>query len=310
MARYKTLNTAESSTTRPMKETIMVIEQRYFETLHTGYGQYFDIEKILFEQKTDQWHLIIFQNPQFGRVMALDGIIQTTERDEFIYHEMMTHVPLMAHGEAKRVLIIGGGDGGMLREVVKHTRLEHITMVEIDNAVIEMCKAYLPQHSNGAYDDPRVELVINDGARFVNETDQKFDIIISDCTDPVGPGEALFSSDFYAGCNRCLNEGGIFVAQNGVAFMQIAEVKTTQLRLDYDFNDTSFYCAAIPTYIGGVMTFAWASNDPAVRHNDLATIEARFNAANIKTRYYTPAMHLACFALPRYVVDALTPAQD
>lgn len=287
----------------------MVIEQRYFETLHAGYGQYYDIEQILFEQKTEQWHLIIFQNPQFGRVMALDGIIQTTERDEFIYHEMMTHVPLLAHGQAKRVLIIGGGDGGMLREVVKHSAVEQITMVEIDHAVVDMCKTYLPQHSAGAYDDPRVNLVIDDGAHFVAQTCQKFDVIISDCTDPVGPGEVLFSSDFYANCKRCLTPDGIFVAQNGVAFMQIDEVTTTQSRLSRDFEVTTFYCAAVPTYIGGVMTFAWGSDSQVAHQQDLTTLAARFKEANIETRYYTPAVHQASFALPRYITDALQATQ-
>ncbi|MFM2485383.1 polyamine aminopropyltransferase [Celerinatantimonas yamalensis] len=283
----------------------MLDNRRYFETLHSGYGQYFDIDTILFEQKTEQWHLIIFENATFGRVMALDGIIQTTERDEFIYHEMLTHVPLLAHGQAKRVLIIGGGDGGMLREVVKHTSLESITMVEIDNAVVEMCKTYLPNHSNGAYDDPRVNLVIDDGARFVNTTDERFDVIISDCTDPVGPGEVLFRSEFYQGCQRCLKPGGVIVAQNGVAFMQPDEVTTTYQRLGHYVEHCTFYAAAIPTYIGGVMTFAWGSDNKTLHQLSIDVITERFNRANLATRYYTPAIHQASFALPRYLVDAL-----
>lgn len=288
----------------------MLVEQRYFETLHQGYGQYFDVSKVLFEQKTPLWHLIIFENPTFGRVMALDGIIQTTERDEFIYHEMLTHIPMLAHGHAKRVLIIGGGDGGMLREVVKHSSVEHITMVEIDHAVVEMCKTYLPNHSNGAYEDERVQLVIDDGAKFVNSTEQRFDVIISDCTDPIGPGEVLFSSKFYAGCQRCLNEGGIFVAQNGVAFMQIDEVTTTAKRLAYDFSDVSFYCAAVPTYIGGLMSFAWGTNQADLRTVSHDVIKERFELANIQTRFYTPALHCASFALPAFIEQALASLND
>lgn len=145
--------------------------------------------------------------------MALNGVIQTTERDEFVYHEMLTHVPILAHGHARKVLIIGGGDGGMLREVVKHRQLTDITMVEIDGAVVEMCREYLPHHSAGAFDDPRVRLVIADGLAFVRECQQQFDVIISDCTDPCGPGEVLFSSEFYQNCKRCLTANGIFVAQ-------------------------------------------------------------------------------------------------
>lgn len=286
----------------------MLIEQRYFETLHQGYGQYFDVTEVLFEQKTEQWHLIIFDNPTFGRVMALDGIIQTTERDEFIYHEMLTHVPMLAHGAAKSVLIIGGGDGGILREVVKHQNVEHITMVEIDNAVIDMCKTYLPSHSDGAYDDARVELVIDDGANFVSTTNKTFDVIISDCTDPVGPGEALFSSDFYAGCKRCLNQGGIFVAQNGVAFMQLDETIQTAQRLGAYFSNIHFYHSAVPTYVGGLMNFAWGSENADLHQLSLEVIEARFRQSGIKTRFYTPGLHAGSFAKPAFVEAALAAA--
>jgi spermidine synthase len=133
---------------------------RYEETLYDAWGQAFDVDEIFFEHKTDHQHLVIFQNALFGRVMALDGVIQTTEADEFVYHEMLTHVPILAHGNAKSVLIIGGGDGGILREVSRHASVEKITMVEIDAAVVEMSKQYLPNHSNGAFDDPRLNLVI------------------------------------------------------------------------------------------------------------------------------------------------------
>jgi spermidine synthase len=277
----------------------------FVETLYDGYGQSFTVDEVLFEQQTDSWHLIIFRNRAFGTVMALDGIVQTTERDEFVYHEMLTHVPLFAHGNAKRVLIIGGGDGGILREVLKHPEVEHVTQVEIDQAVIDMCKTYLPKHSDGAFDDARANIVIGDGIEYVCNTDEKYDVIISDCTDPVGPGEVLFSSRFYEGCKSCLNEGGVFVAQNGVVFMQIEEVETTRRRLSPYFADQNFYCAAVPTYACGNMTLAWGSDNAALRQQDEATIEARYKASGMKTRYYNPKMHVAAFALPQYVVDAL-----
>ncbi|WP_028115690.1 polyamine aminopropyltransferase [Ferrimonas senticii] len=283
----------------------MVQGDRYFETLHNAYGQQFSIDKVLFESRTEHQHLIIFDNAKFGRVMALDGMIQTTEKDEFIYHEMLTHVPILAHGNAKRVLIIGGGDGGILREVTRHQSIEHVTMVEIDASVVEMCKTYLPNHSNGAFDDPRVNLVINDGRDFVINCQDKFDVVISDSTDPIGPGEALFTSAFYQGCANCLTEGGILVTQNGVCFMQLDEVTTTDSRLSPYFADRSFYRAAVPTYIGGDMTFAWASDNAAVRQHSIEVIRQRFAAANIETRWYTPELHVGSFALPRYVLDAL-----
>lgn len=275
------------------------------ETLHANFGQYFTVDRELYRERTEHQDLIIFENDAMGRIMALDGVVQTTERDEFIYHEMLTHVPLLAHGNAKKVLIIGGGDGGMLREVCRHKGVEKITMVEIDASVVNFCKEYLPRHSNGAYDDPRFSLVIDDGVNFVNQTDETFDVIISDCTDPIGPGESLFTSAFYEGCKRCLNKGGIFVAQNGVCFLQQEEAVTSHVRLGQYFSDVTFYQAAVPTYYGGIMTFAWASDDASLRTLDTATLQARFAAAGLTCRYYNSAIHTGSFALPQYLLDAL-----
>lgn len=275
------------------------------EALHKGYGQSFEVDEVLFEINTDHQHLVIFNNSQFGRIMALDGVIQTTERDEFVYHEMMAHVPMFAHGNAKKVLIIGGGDGGMLREVLRHPGVEQVTQVEIDQAVVDMCTKYLPNHSAGAYEHEKTKVVIADGVDYVNETEEKYDVIISDCTDPIGPGEVLFSSRFYEGCKNCLTPGGVFVAQNGVSFMQIDEVSTTAQRLKPYFADQSFYSAAVPTYVGGIMTFAWATDNQALRGLDASTLRERFDKAGFKTRFYTPELHQASFALPQYVIDAI-----
>ncbi len=280
-------------------------DPRFLESLYPGWGQSFKIDEVLFEQKTDHQHLIIFRNPEWGTVMALDGVVQTTERDEFIYHEMMTHVPLVAHGQARDVLIIGGGDGGILREVLKHSTVERVVQVEIDAAVIDMCKTHLPNHSNGAFDHPKAQIVIADGIEYVGETSRSFDVIISDSTDPIGPGEVLFTSKFYTGIQRCLKPGGVFVAQNGVSFMQTDEVRTTARRLGPLFADQSFYAAAVPTYVGGIMTFAWASDNPALRKLDAQTVEARIAAAGLRTRYYNHGIHTAAFNLPQYVLDAI-----
>ncbi|WP_248799584.1 polyamine aminopropyltransferase [Pseudomonas sp. MWU13-2105] len=286
-------------------------ETHYQETLYEGYGQRFRMDKLLHEVRTGHQHLVIFENARMGRVMALDGVIQTTEADEFIYHEMLTHVPIFAHGSAKRVLIIGGGDGGMLREVAKHRGVEHITMVEIDATVVDMCKQFLPEHSKGAFDDARLNLVIDDGMRFVATTEEKFDVIISDSTDPIGPGEVLFSENFYQACRRCLNEGGILVTQNGTPFMQLSEVQTTAGRLRSLFPDWHFYQAAVPTYIGGAMTFAWGATDTASRKLSLETLRQRFAGSGIVTRYYNPEIHIGSFALPQYVLQAVNkPSND
>lgn len=283
----------------------------YQETLYDGYGQRFRIDQMLHEVRTEHQHLVIFQNARMGRVMALDGVIQTTEADEFIYHEMLTHVPILAHGLAKRVLIIGGGDGGMLREVAKHRSVEHITMVEIDGTVVDMCKQFLPNHSKGAFEDPRLNLVIDDGMRFVATTEEKFDVIISDSTDPIGPGEVLFSENFYEACRRCLNDGGILVTQNGTPFMQLGEVQTTASRMHGLFADWHFYMAAVPTYIGGSMTFAWGSTNADYRKLPLETLRQRFVGSGIVTRYYNPEIHQGAFALPQYVLQAVhKPSND
>lgn len=275
------------------------------ETLYSSYGQSFRVDEILFEDKSEHQHLLIFRNEQFGRVMALDGIVQTTERDEFIYHEMLTHVPLITHGNAQKVLIIGGGDGGILREVCKHKSVTQITQVEIDQAVIDLAKQYLPGHSNGAYDDARANIIIGDGFDFVQTTQERFDVIISDSTDPLGPGEVLFSKDFYAGCQRSLNPGGILVTQNGVPFMQTDELSNTAARLSRLFKDSTFYGAAVPSYIGGLMTFAWASDTPGLRQTELAVLQQRWLTQSITSRYYTPELHQAAFALPQYLLDIL-----
>jgi spermidine synthase len=278
---------------------------RFVETLYDAYAQEFSVDKLYFEHKTQHQHLMIFHNAMFGRVMVLDGIVQTTEKDEFIYHEMLTHVPMLAHGDVKRVLIIGGGDGGMLREVTRHASVESITQVEIDMDVIEMSKTHLPNHSQGAFEDPRLKLVINDGFDFIQSSTELFDVIIGDSTDPIGPGEVLFSKEFYAGCQARLRAGGVLVTQNGAAFLQLEEVQTTSKHLRTVFDDSAFYSAAVPTYVGGIMTFAWASDSAGQRQHKLETLRSRFKKSGIKTRYYTPEIHLASFALPRYLVDAI-----
>lgn len=282
----------------PMKKTLV-------EQLYAGYGQSFEVTEQLFTLDTGFQKLAIFTNPLLGRVMTLDGVVQTTEKDEFVYHEMLTHVPLLAHAHPKRVLIIGGGDGGILREVLKHACVEQVTMVEIDAAVIEMAKRFFPAHSAGAFDDARLKLVIGDGVAFVNDTSERFDVVISDSTDPYGPAEALFSADFYTAIRRCLNDGGVFVAQNGVPFYQMDELLDTARRFKPLFSDSHFFSAAVPTYVGGVMTLAWGATDLSLRQTSLAVLNERFVQRDLATRYYTPEMHLASFALPRYVEQAI-----
>jgi len=279
--------------------------KQYQETLHKDYGQCLDVDELIYDGRSDHQDLVIFHNPFFGRVLALDGAIQTTEKDEFIYHEMLTHVPVLAHGKVKKALVIGVGDGGIIRELTRHTGIDEIVAVEIDQAVIDMCLKYLPNHSAGSLDDPRVRLIIDDGLRFLEETDETFDVIITDSTDPIGPAETLFTEQFYELCKNCLNEGGILATQNGVPFFQPEELSNTAKRLAPHFPGWHFYHAAIPTYVGGSMSFGWGALDPESRRVPLDELERRFAESGLKTRYYTPEIHQAAFALPRYMLDLI-----
>lgn len=271
------------------------------ERLHDHYAQSLRVDEMLYDSKTEHQRLKVFQNGTFGRILTLDDVVQTTEGDNFIYHEMLTHVPILAHGAAKRVLIIGGGDGGMAREALRHASVEHVTMVEIDAGVVDFSKEYLPMLSQGAFDDPRLNLVINDGAAFMRETDQKFDVIVVDSTDPIGPGEVLFTNTFYGHAARALTDDGIIVTQNGVPFMQGDELTGTMRAFKTLFADHSCYLATIPTYAGGPMAFGWGSHSKSARTVSLADLEKRFAAAGVETDYYTPEVHKAAFALPGYV---------
>jgi spermidine synthase len=273
------------------------------ETLYPDWGQAFSIEQELLREKTEHQDLVIFKNPMFGRVLALDGVIQLTEADEAIYHEMLSHVPLLSHGSPSSVLIIGGGDGGVLREVLKHPTVERAVLVDIDPSVIALSKKYFPKVSNGAFLDPRVEVIIQDAALYVQTSEDVFDVIICDSTDPIGPGEVLFTSEFYGHCKERLREGGIFVNQNGVPFLQKEELALTFKNREPHFKNVSFYAAAVPTYVGGFMALGWASDKDYQVSED--TLQSKLNQLNGSLFYYTPAIHKASFALPNYMIQQL-----
>lgn len=270
-----------------------------------GYAQNFLVTEVLVDTQTDFQELVIFKTPTFGTVMALDGIIQTTEKDEYVYHEMLTHTPMFAHGNIRDVLIIGGGDGGILREVLRHKSVEKAVMVELDGGVVDYSKQFLPSLSDGAFDDARTELLIADGIKYVTETENSFDLIIVDSTDPIGPGEVLFTDEFYRHCKRILNKGGLLCTQNGVPFFQPDEVETTTRRLTPIFGDVTFYAAVVPTYIGGFMTLAWASEDESLKSVTEEVLQERFEAEGFKTKYYSPAVHRAAFSLPTFIQDLM-----
>ncbi|MEL7529590.1 MAG: polyamine aminopropyltransferase [Pseudomonadota bacterium] len=275
------------------------------ETLYPGVQVSYGCEQILYQEKTEHQDLVLFSNPVFGKILMLDGVTQVTTADEFIYHEMMSHVPIIAHGAARNVLIVGGGDCGLAEEVLKHTTVERLVQVEIDASVVEFSKEHFADFNKGVVDDPRFELVIADGMKFAAETDRTFDVVIVDSTDPHGPGAVLFSEEFYRNVHRMLTPGGVLVTQNGVPFLQRDELVTTIERFSRIFKDTAAYIAAIPTYFGGHMTLGWATDNPELRRQTATVLEERFNAAGFQTRYYTPDVHAAAFALPRFILDAV-----
>ena len=276
------------------------------ETLEpTDFTATYKVERLLHEERSEFQHILLFENAVMGRVLTLDGVVQTTEKDEFCYHEMIVHVPVLAHGKARRVLVLGGGDGGAVEEVFKHQAVEHATLVDIDRTVIDLSKRYLSAISGHAFKDPRLDLVIADGCRFVAESDVHYDVIIIDSPDPIGPGAALFSSEFYASCKRCLAPGGILVTQNGVPFTQMAELRDSMTALASLFADARCYVTHVPSYVGGPMALGWASDDGALWRTPLVTLTSRFEKSAIDTRYYTPAVHQAAFAVPRYIEELI-----
>jgi spermidine synthase len=273
------------------------------ETLHPHFRCSMIADRVLYENRTEYQHLIIFDNATFGRVMMLDGVVQLTTKDEFIYHEMMAHVPLFSLGaeRAKRVLIIGGGDGGVMREVLEHKSVERVVLCELDRTVVDLSKEHLPEISQGAFDDPRAELVIADGVRYVAETSERFDAIVVDSTEPVGPAAVLFTREFFEGCSHCLNKPGVLITQNGLPFLHPDHLRGTMQLFASIFADSATYLVGQPTYFGGPFALAWAANDKSLRATPLATIENRLKVSGISPRYYTPEVHKAAFALPTYI---------
>jgi spermidine synthase len=264
--------------------------------------------RILKETRTEHQHLTLFENPVLGKVLMLDGATQVTTADEFIYHEMMSHVPILAHGRARDVLIVGGGDCGIAKEVLKHPQVSALLQVEIDASVVEFAKAHFPEFTGPVLSDQRFELVIDDGAAFVARTGRRFDVIIIDSTDPHGPGEVLFTEEFYRGAKGCMKPGGVMVTQSGVPFLQPDVLKSSVQKLRNVFADVSCTIAAIPTYIGGHLAMGWASDDATLRKTPVDEIARRYQAAgSFATRYWTPDAHRAAFALPRYIAELAEP---
>ena len=287
-------------------------QPNFIEDVHSIYTlkgskafQGFEINRTLFEGKSQYQDIAIYENDSLGRVLTLDGIIQITECDEFVYQEMMAHVPIFSHENPENVLIIGGGDGGILREVLRHKRIKRIVMAEIDQMVIDACVEYMPSVNNAGkvYKDSRTQLIVGDAFAFVKDTDLKFDVVIIDSTDPVGPGEKLFSHEFYKNMVKILNLNALVSTQGGVPQFQPGEIGSTLSCLQDAGLNASCYIAAVPTYYGGYMTLGFGALNSTWSLPDLETLHQRYKETRIKTKHYSPAMHLASFVLPPWIQD-------
>lgn len=254
------------------------------------------MDAVLYHWRTEFQDVLIFENAVFGKMLVLDGIVQLTERDNHIYHEMIAHVPLMAHGTARDVLIIGGGDGGTLKEVLKHP-VERATLVEIDGEVIDLSRRYFPEVSGGAFDEPRADVLIMDGTRYIEQSQDSFDIIIIDSTDPMGPGEPLFTPAFYRSCRRRLRPGGMIVVQSGAPFFQPEELEMVCGRLAASFAEVRPYLAPVPTYAGGMLALVAGGESFDRLRPPCQILQERFGGLQSRTRYYTPGVHRAAFTL-------------
>lgn len=277
------------------------------ETLHDSIRLSFVADEVLHEETTGHHRLELVRNRLFGKVLLLDGAVQVTSADEFMYHEMMAHVPLTAHDDPADVLIIGGGDCGLAEEVLKHSRVKSLTQVEIDASVLDFSRRHFSEFNAPVFDDARWHVEIADGAGFVAQTERRFDVVLVDSTDPTGPGAALFTRAFYGNVRRVLKRGGIAVTQQSVPFLQRREFVAGFRALSAAFPTTRCYLVAVPTYFGGHMTLGWASDTAQRLDVDEQTLAQR--AAGIETRYYTPAHHKAAFVLPRYIEEAVAEAR-
>jgi spermidine synthase len=284
------------------------IAETLFEPL--GFRTSYEAERVLYETRTAHQHLVLFEHKFFGKMLMLDGATQITSRDEYVYQEMMSHVPLFAHGRARAVLIVGGGDCGIAEEVLKHRSVKRLTQIEIDASVVEFAKQHFPEFTGPVFADKRFECVIDDGMNYVARTKRRFDVIIVDSTDPQGPGAVLFTREFYAACKRCLNKGGVLVTQNGVPFLQGDELKSSIAHFNALFADAACYTAAVPSYVGGHMAMGFASDDKRLRRASARLIGERYRkAGRFPTRYWTPELQVGAFALPRFIADLVAEAR-
>ncbi len=272
------------------------MELWYTEKQTERFGITAKIKRTLHTEQTDFQRLDMIETEEFGNMLVLDGMVMTTQKDEFVYHEMVAHVPLFTHPNPKHVLVVGGGDGGVIREVLKHPSVEKAVLVEIDGKVIEYSKKYLPEIA-GDLDNPRVDVQVDDGFMHIAKSENEYDVIMVDSTEPVGPAAKLFERGFYEGISKALKEDGIFVAQTDNPWFKADLISQVNRDVKEIFPVTRLYTANIPTYPSGLWTFTIGSK----KYDPLKVEKDRFH--DIETKYYTKELHTAAFALPKFVRD-------
>jgi spermidine synthase len=267
------------------------------------YGMRFKVEKVLFSGRSSFQTVDVVQTKGHGRMLLNDGLIMVTERDEHVYHDMISHVPLFVHPNPKRVLVIGGGDGGTAREVLRHKNVQQVVMVEIDGMVVDACKEFIPQTA-GALGDPRLELVIGDGVEYVKKAHQPFDVILVDSTDPIGPAQPLFGEEFYRDIFKLLSEDGIVVSQGESPFFH-SDVQTSMIKLlGSVFPIVRSYNFSNLTYPGGLWSFSFASK----KYHPLRDFKiSRVEESGMEFDYYNAGIHTGAFALPNFMLKKLGP---
>ena len=275
------------------------------ERLHKGYAQSMEITKVLADEKSQYQHIRIFDTVANGRVMTLDDIVQITSRDESAYADMLTHLPMLEHGKVKQVMIVGGGDLSIADEALKHKNVEEVVLVDIDGRVIELCKKLFGDVNAKAFGDKRMTIEVADAFEYLGRKSSKnrFDLIIADRPDPVGPGKALFGETFYDRVKNALKKGGYATFQTGVPFYQPWEITEALEELAGFFPSSGLYLSVVPTYIGGYMALSWATKGgkPLGTSKGIRKAAKAYKKAKLKTDYYNPDVHAAAFALPNWI---------
>jgi spermidine synthase len=281
--------------------------KRFTERLHTGYAQAMELSGApLAEEKSRYQRIRIFDTVANGRVLSLDDIVQITTRDESAYAEMLTHLPMLEHGKVERVMIVGGGDLSIADEALKHKGVKEVVLVDIDGRVVELCREHFADINARAFRDKRMTIEIADAFEYLGRAESKarFDLIIADRPDPVGPGKALFGETFYDRVKHALKAGGFATFQTGVPFYQPSEITEALKELAAFFPQSGLYLTVVPTYVGGFMALSWAGNGRNAKLGTPTGIRragTRFASAKLKTDYYNPDVHAAAFALPEWI---------